>query len=109
MNAPSHFRVFARREAFFGDEIAVTIGKRAERGWAVMVPEQWEVHDDAGAEIRPTMRINRDCAQAIVDELWALGIRPTEGTGSAGSLAATERHLADMRVLVAKGFNAELK
>ena len=28
------------------------------------------------------------------------GIRPSEGSGSAGSLAATERHLHDMRALV---------
>jgi hypothetical protein len=32
-----------------------------------------------------------------MDELWRVGLRPTEGTGSAGSLAATERHLKDMQ------------
>lgn len=39
-------------------------------------------------------------AQALMDELWGCGLRPTEGTGSAGSLAATERHLADLQKLV---------
>jgi len=34
-----------------------------------------------------------------MDELWQCGLRPSEGSGSAGSLAATERHLADMRKL----------
>ena len=34
---------------------------------------------------------------SLIDELWSAGLRPSEGTGSAGSLAATERHLADMR------------
>jgi hypothetical protein len=33
----------------------------------------------------------------LMDQLWQCGLRPTEGTGSAGSLAATERHLKDMR------------
>lgn len=34
-----------------------------------------------------------------MDELWTCGLRPSEGTGSAGSLAATERHLKDMQVI----------
>lgn len=45
----------------------------------------------------PTLRINATEAQQLVDELWDAGLRPSEGSGSAGSLAATERHLADMR------------
>lgn len=32
-----------------------------------------------------------------MDQLWNCGLRPTEGSGSAGSLAATQRHLEDMR------------
>ena len=43
--------------------------------------------------LRPTQ------AQTLIDELWNCGVRPTEGVGSAGSLAATERHLSDLRTL----------
>ncbi len=39
-------------------------------------------------------------AQLLIDELWGAGLRPSEGTGSAGSLAATERHLKDLQELV---------
>lgn len=39
-------------------------------------------------------------AQQLMDELWQCGLRPSEGTGSAGQLAATQRHLEDMRTLV---------
>lgn len=39
-------------------------------------------------------------AQALMDRLWTAGLRPTEGSGSAGALAATERHLKDMQTLV---------
>lgn len=46
--------------------------------------------------------MNDDGAQRLMDELWRIGLRPAEGSGSAGSLAATERHLADMRALVFK-------
>ena len=45
----------------------------------------------------PFLHITYDEAQRLVDELWQCGVRPSEGTGSAGALAATERHLADMR------------
>ncbi|MFA6959936.1 MAG: hypothetical protein WC205_04195 [Opitutaceae bacterium] len=53
-------------------------------------------------EMSPTMMLSPEDGQALMDELWCAGLRPTEGTGSAGSLAATERHLADMRALVFK-------
>lgn len=39
-------------------------------------------------------------AQRLMDELWLAGLRPSEGTGSAGALAATQAHLEDMRRLV---------
>lgn len=38
-------------------------------------------------------------AQMLMDELWNAGLRPSQGSGSAGSLAATERHLEDMRTM----------
>ncbi|EKD22450.1 MAG: hypothetical protein ACD_86C00003G0013 [uncultured bacterium] len=43
------------------------------------------------------MRLGIQQAQQLMDELWQCGLRPTEGTGSAGSLAATEKHLKDMQ------------
>lgn len=45
----------------------------------------------------PTMSLRPDAAQQLMDELWRCGLRPTEGTGSAGALVATQRHLEDMR------------
>lgn len=48
----------------------------------------------------PTMRIQPEEAQQFMDELWSVGIRPTEGAGSVGQMAATEKHLEDMRTLV---------
>lgn len=50
----------------------------------------------------PTMRLSIQSAQQLMDELWQCGLRPTEGTGSAGSLAATERHLSDMQKIAFK-------
>lgn len=48
----------------------------------------------------PMISFSFDDAQQIIDELWRCGIRPSESVGTggaAGALAATERHLADMK------------
>ena len=50
-----------------------------------------------GELIQPLTNIGSDVAQVLMDDLWNCGIRPTEGSGSAGSLAAVEKHLEDMR------------
>jgi len=44
----------------------------------------------------PFCSIESDQAQSLMDQLWQCGFRPTEGTGSAGAMAATERHLKDL-------------
>lgn len=50
--------------------------------------------------LEPSFQIDNDTAQILMDDLWNAGLRPTEGTGSAGALRAVERHLEDMRRLV---------
>lgn len=55
-----------------------------------------------GMEHPPLMSLSTDEAQQFMDELWRAGIRPTEGAGSVGQLAAVQRHLEDMRTLVFK-------
>ena len=60
---------------------------------------EWQ--DWTPGEIPPeTFGLNYEQAQTLMDDHWACGLRPTEGKGSAGSLAATEKHLEDMRVIV---------
>lgn len=44
--------------------------------------------------------MNAEERQDLMDALWSIGTRPTEGAGSAGALAATVKHLEDMRKLV---------
>lgn len=48
----------------------------------------------------PVFSLRQEEAQGLMDELWTAGLRPTEGTGSAGSMAAAQAHLADMRKIV---------
>ena len=58
---------------------------------------------DAGTEVHPFMEMTTAEAVGLMDELWNLGIRPSDGNGSAGQLAATEKHLEDMRTIAFKG------
>jgi hypothetical protein len=50
----------------------------------------------------PTFRLRKEDLQQWMDEMWRIGIRPTQGHGSTGQLAATERHLTDMRAIAFK-------
>lgn len=58
---------------------------------------------EAGTISVPTFLLTMTDAQTLMDDLWHAGLRPTEGTGSAGALRAVERHLEDMRTLVFEG------
>ncbi|MCP4598528.1 hypothetical protein [Neptuniibacter sp.] len=51
----------------------------------------------------PNIILSPTAAQQLIDDLWDCGLRPSEGSGSAGQLAATERHLKDMRTIVFSG------
>jgi len=55
---------------------------------------------EEGQLSQPTMFLDATKAQSLMDGLWDCGIRPSEGTGSAGAMAATQKHLDDMRRLV---------
>lgn len=59
--------------------------------------------DPAVTITQPTFELSHEAAQVLMDDLWACGLRPTEGAGIAGALAATARHLDDMRRLVFEG------
>ena len=59
-----------------------------------------------GESTPPTFEIESAAAQQLMDQLWQCGFRPTEGTGSAGSLAATQKHLEDMRAIAFAGLKA---
>ncbi len=53
----------------------------------------------------PTLHLGANEAQQLMDDLWQCGYRPSEGSGSAGSLKATEKHLSDMRDIAFHSLN----
>lgn len=92
----SEIKVRAARE-FMSDSLSIYVKDGRYHCVDVVMQEK------APAEyVPPAMTISANAAQTLMDDLWAAGIRPTEGAGSAGALAATQKHLEDMRTLVFK-------
>lgn len=54
----------------------------------------------------PFLELNPKQAQALIDDLWYCGLRPSQ-VGGEGALAATQRHLDDMRTIAFKSLKIE--
>lgn len=72
-----------------------------------------ETVSDGATMMRLSPSVDPDAAlQDLMDQLWALGVRPKD-IGTPGHLAATKEHLADMRALafaaVSKALDVEVK
>lgn len=94
-------KFYAERALHLGG-IALHAGIESRKGTPIILQpaEAKQLEGDESQLAQPPfLVITYEEAQMLMDELWTCGIRPTEGSGSAGSLAATERHLADMRTI----------
>lgn len=90
-------KILADRSLYRGTIDLLVVHEYANLDAAVGLPVVMQRLEPGTMAEQPTLRLRPEDAQGLMDELWRVGLRPTEGTGSAGSLAATERHLADMR------------
>jgi hypothetical protein len=77
------------------DGLQIIGGNVAKRGEWMKEPIFVKVKEGAIPPIAMSLQTTE--AQALMDRLWKAGLRPTEGSGSAGALSATERHLKDMQ------------
>jgi len=108
MNSSFRLQFRATRSPFLGDCIelfcaAITEDNGVRKVRIARSPALDTLTDDElCCSQSPMLSLTQQSAQQLMDELWQTGLRPTEGTGSAGALAATERHLSDMRALVFK-------
>lgn len=99
-------RLIATREPYraFRDAIELHFLRTRVDGAGVTVTERadvrWQEYAEGMGAPEPFATMDPDDAQAFMDRLWDLGLRPTGAAGSAGQLGAVERHLADMRTLV---------
>lgn len=81
--------------ALFSDRIEIQFRQRTDTGlYAARLTWQHVVDGSVAAS---TQSLDLAAAQELMDSLWQCGLRPSEGSGSTGALAATERHLADLR------------
>ena len=67
--------------------------------WLVAQPVAMGAHN-MSEEPPDMLNLQTEQAQQLMDELWNCGIRPTEGAGSAGAMAAVQAHLKDLQTLV---------
>ena len=83
----------------FGRVFGITFVETKGASFFVAKPLTWEEVPEQQLVPGPTLELTPARAQELMDQLWACGLRPTEGVGSAGSAAAMQEHLKDMRAV----------
>lgn len=92
----------------FSDRIEIRLmAVGAEGRRAAALPVTFKELEE-GKFVPPAVELQLSEAQRLMDELWGAGLRPTEGAGSAGAMAATQRHLEDMRSIAMGLLKGEL-
>jgi hypothetical protein len=88
------------RRGFHRNQIEIYFNLKGPNGddpeyWMKCEPVQFRDEEDYRQvdEDRCGLRLPQEAAQQLMDELYAVGVRPTEGMGSAGSMAAAQEHL----------------
>ena len=96
--------VHAWKDMAWYNNLRIAISRKTERPDKIEVAKFEFAELDIGCEYPPDsmLTIPNKAAQILMDDLWKCGIRPTEGAGTAGSMAAAQKHLADMRAIVSK-------
>jgi hypothetical protein len=102
-------KAFYAQHPIWSDRIELGIGEREFDGSrtrlvAVMDSVQMRRIEEGEAVRAETISLTPDEAKGLMDALWAIGVRPSDGTGNTGQLNATERHLEDMRMIALKQF-----
>jgi len=84
-------------KTLWSDRIDLLITERLESGKVAILRNAKLEVIESGQAVEPSLSIEPEAAQMLIDALWDCGLRPSEGSGSAGSLAATQKHLKDMQ------------
>jgi hypothetical protein len=79
----------------------VTINRKAYLNPVVATGLTVVENPDPQLTIPAAITLTEQEAQSFMDGLWQAGIRPADGTGSTGQLAATQNHLKDLQTITA--------
>lgn len=92
------------RKDMFGRDYSLYFHRpTSDNHYACISKIEWTQHAQDGSEpVSEPLMLKPEEAQYLMNALWDVGFRPSEGTGSAGAMAATQKHLEDMRKLVFK-------
>lgn len=103
-----HLRIFIHDNARAGAYELCFVGKDHDgrqwlltpEGWKELTPEEgYKEFDDVLAPVRIDTR-DIGPLQDLAEQLWRLGIRPTQAVGSEGQVAAMKAHLSDLQRIV---------
>ena len=99
-NFSHNFRIHAEN-VFLSNAIAIHIFTHLQNGdISVLSGLEFTQHKpDKVIDPFDALIFPRETAQQLMDSLWQCGLRPSEGTGSAGAMRAVENHLKDMQDL----------
>ena len=95
--ARNRYAFYMLARAFDGDEFSVGAIARPVVMEALPPSEAALARSDEA-----TFYLRDEEIQALIDQLWTLGFRPSEGTGSAGALKQAEDHLATLKKVAFK-------
>jgi len=97
----TEFKLRARRADFSFHPDGIKLYAYQKQGSEKYVAKKLElVHiTESGQALEPFLKIDNHEAQQLMDDLWECGLRPSEGTGSAGAMAAIQKHLQDMKTI----------
>jgi len=95
------------REHYPRNNLSVWIEEHTKNDFAIAKPITMVKVTEIYKPIGPSLCISIAAAQQLMDDLWECGLRPSEGSGSAGQLAAVQKHLIDMRQLLFARLNVQ--
>jgi len=96
-----NYKFFAERSLFHPGiklHMADVSGKRIGVATSITFIEV----DESAVREDPLLNLRMEDAQQLMDELYHVGVRPSQAAGSAGQLDAVKYHLEDMRTLALK-------
>jgi hypothetical protein len=105
LNYDDHVRA---NSSSWSNSVEIAVFGRLNNGDTKVAAVQWETIAES-CELKPLLVIRKDHAQVLMDDLWNAGIRPTEGSGSAGAMRMAERHIQDLRAVAFKLLGIEAK